>query len=175
MPKFDWKEIVGAVAPILATTLTAGNPLAGIAVKVLSEKFLNKPDGTEDELATIMTGASPEILAEVKKVEADFKVRMKEAGVDLEKTYATDRANARAKEIATGDKTPKILAGVYTVGYFALLGSIMKWGLPEGEGTREVLIALISIMTGAQMMIMTYYFGSSKGSSDKTKMLTGIR
>ena len=171
MPKFDWKKMIGAVAPILGTTLVTANPLAGIAVKVLSEKFLGKPDGSEDELATIMAGASPETLAKVREVEADFKVRMKEAGVDLEKIHADDRADARAREVKTGDTTTRALAAVYTVGYFLTLGSILKWGIPQEPGTKEIVISLISIMSAVQTAIIYYYFGSSKGSADKTKML----
>lgn len=49
MSGFDWKAIVKTVAPALGTAL--GGPLAGTAVKVLSEALLGHSDGKEEEIA----------------------------------------------------------------------------------------------------------------------------
>jgi len=46
---FNWKSILGTVAPGLATAL--GGPLAGMAVQAVSNAVLGKQDGSDDEIA----------------------------------------------------------------------------------------------------------------------------
>ena len=43
----DWKDVIGAVAPTIATAL--GGPLAGAAVKTLSNVLLGHEKGTESD------------------------------------------------------------------------------------------------------------------------------
>jgi hypothetical protein len=66
--------ILGAVAPTLATAM--GGPLGGMAIKMVSDK-LGLSESTMEAVEAAMSNATPEQLAEVKKVEADFKVQMK--------------------------------------------------------------------------------------------------
>lgn len=171
---FDWRGIIRTVAPTLATAVTGGNPLAGMAIGAISKALLGRPDGTEQDIIDLMAGATPETLAKLKEVETDFKIKMEELGVKVHELDVQDRGSARAKEIATGDVTPKVLAGAYTLGYFILLGSVMMWGIPADGGAGQVITALIGALTAIQLQIANYYFGSSKGSSDKTKMLTKL-
>jgi hypothetical protein len=65
---------LGAVAPTLATAL--GGPLGGMAMKMVADK-LGLPDASPEALDAAVASATPEQLAEIKKVEADFKVQMK--------------------------------------------------------------------------------------------------
>jgi hypothetical protein len=62
------------VAPTLATAM--GGPLGGMALKMVADK-LGLPDATMDAVEAAVTNASPSQLADIKKVEADFKVSMK--------------------------------------------------------------------------------------------------
>lgn len=57
MVNIDWKEIVRAVAPTLATAL--GGPLAGVATSEISNAILGKSDGTEAELGDALVKATP--------------------------------------------------------------------------------------------------------------------
>ena len=66
--------ILGAVAPTLATAM--GGPLGGMAIKMVSDK-LGLSESTMEAVEAAMSNATPEQLAEIKKVEADFKVQMK--------------------------------------------------------------------------------------------------
>jgi hypothetical protein len=45
-------------------------------------------------------------LADIKKVEADFKVSMKQLDVDLVKIAASDRDSARRRHASVKDMTP---------------------------------------------------------------------
>lgn len=163
------KSLIATIAPVLGTF--AGGPLGGAVVSALSDKLLGKPDGTSDELEAVLGSLTPDRIASIKAAEKAFEADMKRLDVDLERIAADDRASARNREIQTGDKTVPILAGVYTLAYFAYLAAIMLKGMPADETTADMLMLLTGVITTVQIKIADYYFGSSKGSSDKTKML----
>jgi peptidoglycan LD-endopeptidase CwlK len=100
--------ILGAVAPTLATAM--GGPLGGMALKMVADK-LGLPESTMDAVEAAVTNASPSQLADIKKVEADFKVSMKQLDVDLVKIAASDRDSARRRHASVKDMTPTVLGG----------------------------------------------------------------
>lgn len=118
---FDWKAVVGTVAPALGTIL--GGPLAGGAIKILADKILGGSSGDEkkdaDDLQAVLQadGLSPEIRAKLIEAENEVKlaviaadVKKAEMAVDVEKSYITDVANARASNANT--------TGILNLGYF---------------------------------------------------------
>lgn len=162
-----WKKILGAVAPTLATAL--GGPLAGAAVGALSKAVLNKDDGTEEEISQVVSSGNPETLLKLKEADNTFKLEMQRLGVDLEALHAKDRDSARQREIAVRDNTPKILASVVVVGFFGVLAYMFKYGVPK-EGDEALLILLGALGAGFGM-VLSYYFGSSSGSMQKTAIM----
>lgn len=166
----DWKSIIGAVAPTIATIL--GGPVAGTAVGALSSALLGKPDGTEAEVAAAVQTATPEILAKIKQADADLKTALANAGVRIEEVAAADRASARNREIQTKDYTTRGLAVIYTLIYFAVLWAVWQYEVPDSM--HDTLNVLIGVLTASQAAIMNYYFGSSSGSDAKTAILDRV-
>jgi hypothetical protein len=167
---FDWKSLVRTVAPSIASVF--GTPLAGMAVKAVADAVLGPEEAKENpekKLEAALATANPELLQKIKQADQDFKLKMGQLGIDLEKVAAEDRASARAREIAVRDRTPQILAFAYTLGYFALLFVVMFHDLPDAA--HDLLNTLIGVLSAAQVGIMTYYFGSSAGSARKTELL----
>lgn len=162
-------NLVRTVAPSIATAV--GGPLAGMATRAISEALLGKPDGTEDELVEAAKNATPEQLLALKQAEQDFVVRMRELDVDLERISNQDRDSARSREIQLKDITPKVLAGVITVGYFGVLFWMLRFGLPE-TGASEALLVMLGALGTAWGGIVAYYFGSSAGSRDKNETIS---
>lgn len=159
--------LIQQIAPTLATAL--GGPLAGMAVKTLSNALLGNPDGSEADVAEALTNATPDQLAKLKEIDATFKARMKELDIDLERIAAGDRADARARETKTGDWTPKVLAFGITTGFFGILVWMFLHGMPT-SGTEAMLIMLGALQT-SYTGVIAYYFGSSAGSKAKNDML----
>lgn len=162
-------NLVRTVAPSIATAV--GGPLAGMATRAISEALLGKPDGTEDELVEAAKNATPEQLLALKQAEQDFVIRMRELDVDLERISNQDRDSARSREIQLKDITPKVLAGVITVGYFGVLFWMLRFGLPE-TGASEALLVMLGALGTAWGGIVAYYFGSSAGSRDKNETIS---
>lgn len=156
--------LLGQVAPTIATAL--GGPLAGLAAKTLSTVLLGKEDGSETEIAKALQSASPDQLAAIKKIDADFKTRMAELEIDLERIVAADRDSARKREVALGDHTPKILAAAITIGFFGILFWMFVYGVPKNGN--EALLLMLGALQTAFTGVIAYYFGSSAGSKAKT-------
>lgn len=171
MSKFDWKSLVGSLAPTIATAL--GGPLAGAGVAALSKALLGKDSGSEDEVAAALQVASPDVLAAIRKADQDFSAEMGRQGIDLERINAADRNSAREREVKTGDKTPSRLAFFVTAGFFGVLGYLLTEGVPEQGG--EALLVMLGALGAAWGSVVSYYFGSSAGSSKKTELLGAKR
>ena len=159
--------LIGSVAPTLATAL--GGPLAGVAVKALSEVLLGHPDGNDSDIATALSTATPEQLAAVKKVDADFKVQMRSLDIDLEALAVDDRKSARAMQTETKDFLPRVLAISVTLGYFGIIAYVLISGLPLNGS--EVLLMLLGTLSAGWTGVMAFYFGSSSGSQKKDAMI----
>jgi hypothetical protein len=164
---FDWKKLVGTVAPALGTAL--GGPLVGIAVKSVATALGLEPEATQEQVATKLAGATPADLLALKLADQQFAKDMRALDVDLERIAVQDRDSARGREIAVRDNTNRNMAYAYTIGYFGLLAAVLLYGVkPEVETLVNVLIGILS---ASQAAIMGYYFGSSKSSSDKNALM----
>ena len=167
---FDWKSLIGSIAPTIATAL--GGPLAGVATKAISTAVLGKDGGTDDEIAQAIATGGTDVLAKIKEAEHAFDVRMKELDIDLTKIASDDRADARDREVKTKDNTPKILAAVIVLGFFATLAMIAFTVLPPGA--QAPVNILLGALTGLLLQVGNYYFGSSAGSSRKNEMMKDL-
>ena len=162
------RSLLRSVAPTLGTAI--GGPFGGMAARAVSEKLLGKPDASESELERALLGASPEQLAEIKKIEADFKAQMKQLDVDLERIAADDRASARKREESVGGFAVPAIAAVVIVGFFAaVFASLLGFAQVESAmaGT------LVGFVAAKAEQVVSYYFGSSAGSAKKNEMLRG--
>ena len=159
--------LLSSVAPSIATAL--GGPLAGLAVKSLSKALLGAEDFSEEAVMDAIATASPEQLAAVKKIDADFKVQMKSLDIDLERISVDDRKSARDMQKETRDWIPRALAVSVTAGFFAILIYMLVYGLPTTGN--EALLLLLGALQTAWGGIIAFYFGSSSGSQKKDAMI----
>lgn len=176
----DFKDItkfLTGAAPMIATAL--GGPLAGGAVNALEGVFgINSdPSVSKDDrlaaIATAFSGATPDQLLAIKKAEQDYAIQMATLGyknvADLEGIAAGDRDSARKREEAVKDCTPRNLAYAITVGYFVVLGVLMFGNVPSSS--KDILYIMLGTLGTAWTGAISYYFGSTSGSSEKTKLL----
>lgn len=159
--------LIGSVAPTIATAL--GGPVAGMAVKALSNAFFGHGDASQDEIEAALANPTADQLSALKKIDTDFKVQMKALDIDLERIAAGDRASARDMQKETKDWIPRALAVSVTVGFFAILIYMLVYGLPTTGN--EALLLLLGALQTAWGGIIAFYFGSSSGSQNKDKMI----
>lgn len=164
----DWRKIVGAVAPTLATAL--GGPLAGVAAQSLSVALLGNETGTEDEIASAVLTGGADALAKIKAADREFEIRCRELDIDLERLHQADRSNAREREKATGDYWTMRSLGV---GVLAAFVAVVWQVLFNDGGQVDSALAgtLIGYLSAKADQVVSYYFGSSRGSDQKTAAL----
>jgi hypothetical protein len=163
-------QVLRTVAPTLA--LAAGGPFGPLAAAAIHAALGTDP-GDPKAAETALLNATPDQLLALKKADNDFEVRMKELGIEEKHLAYDDTANARGREIAVKDWTPRILAfGVVTL-TIAMEGLLMFFGQPKGmDGV--VLGRILGTWDGATMLVLAYYFGSSAGSASKTDTINQI-
>ena len=174
----DFKDLGGLLAK-LAPTIAAGlgTPVAGAAVLALEQAFgINTDGSTADKqvaLATAISGATPDQLLAIKVADQKFALDMQKAGFDnisdLEKIAAGDRDSARRRETEVKDSTPRVLAYAITVGFFAILSALMFGKVPDSS--KDVLYLMLGTLGTAWGSCISYFFGSTQNSAEKTKLL----
>jgi len=161
------KSVLATVAPLIGTAL--GGPFGGLAGSLLS-KALGTTDPKAMEAA--ITSTDPDILLKLKQADNEFQEHMAQLGIDKEKLAYDDTANARNREIQVKDSTPRVLAYGTTIGFFgALLGLNL---MPIPAENRATIYSMVGSLGTVWILIMGYYFGSSRGSDDKSKALVDI-
>lgn len=158
-------KLIQTVAPSIATAI--GGPVAGMAVKALSNALLGHPDGSEADIMDAMATATPEQIAAIKRVDADFKVQMKQLDIDLDKIAADDRASARSMALETRDITPRVLAFLIVVSW-SIIQYYMFTNIIE-PSMRELIARVLGTIDGALMLVLSFYFGSSHKYAEAVK------
>lgn len=154
--------------PTIATAL--GGPFAGLAASFIADK-LGVSDKTIKNVTDVIQKAtqSPETFLELKKIEADLEKYFANLEIDVFKLEVQDRDSARKREMEVKDNTPKILAYLVSAGFFGIFIYVLREGLPPGN--EPTITYMIGSLGGVWATIMAYYFGSTKGSADKTAVM----
>lgn len=164
----DLKGIVGKAAPVVGTLL--GGP-AGAAVGGLISVALgtdNTPDAVSAELA-----GNPDAIVKIQELQTNAKVQLQQLAVTAEANRLADVQNARARQTANpGDKTPSLLAAGVTAGFFGILLLMALHTLPAAN--RDLMNIIIGSLGTAWISIISYYFGSSKDSTNQTRMIADV-
>ncbi len=105
------KNLIGAVAPTIGTAL--GGPMGNMAANMVADALGCEP--TPKKIEQAVQEATPEQLAELKKIDTDFEIKMKELDVDLYALETKDIQDARGK--SSKDWTTRIIA-IATLGGF---------------------------------------------------------
>lgn len=167
----DWKSIVKTVAPALGTAL--GGPLAGTAVREIAGKWLGDDTAGADQIEQAVQNATPEQLAELRKIDADFQTKMRELDIDVYKTEVEDRKDARS--MAKTNMLPQIAITIaFVVGYFVMFYAFMQLSEMDA-GTSSVVSGFLGVITAGMQQILSFWFGSSKGSQDKDRAIHQAR
>ena len=158
-------NILKGIAPTLATAVAG--PLGGAAVTALAAKL----------------GVSDSVDAVAKAIAGDPAAAQKIAELELEyaKLNAQDRDSARKAytAIATSEnatKLDKLVVPVLALGVvglaFILIAVLMFVDTPNDQ--QQLVIFALGFITSAAGQVLSFYFGSSQGSKDKTEDMKGM-
>ena len=174
--------IPAALVSILTPLLGNGLNLVANAVMAKGKDFVEKKLGVE-----LKPDMSPEDLAKIQIAQMEheeelLKLRLEEDKLDLAELELrlkdTDSARDREVQISTSDKAPllnKIVTPVLALSIllltFVLFGVVMFDDTPVEASRKDILIYILGVLSAIASQIVSYYFGSSQSSKDKTDAL----
>ena len=163
----DWKSIIGVVAPTLATAL--GGPLAGLAVESLGKALgMDQPTVAKVKDALTQGQLTGDQIAQIKAAEIALQGRMRELDISEQQLYSGDRDSARKMQIAAPSLWPGVLSAITTLAVLGVIGARMSGlALPEDSTT----VQLIGSLTTGWGLCLSYWFGTTRGSSEKSQLL----
>jgi hypothetical protein len=174
--------IPAALLPIVQPLLANGLNLVANAVMAKGKKVVEdklgvelKPDMSPEDIMALKT-------AEMEHEEELLRLRIEENKLDLAELEMrlkdTDSARDREVSIATSDKAPllnKIVTPVLALSIllltFVLFGVVMFDNSPVEATRKDILIYVLGVLSAIASQIVSYYFGSSQSSKDKTDAL----
>ena len=134
------KGLVGSLAPTLGAAL--GGPVGGAAASMLADVLGCDPAPAKIEKA--LAQATPEQLAEIKKAELDFEVRMKELEVDVFALETADTQDARKN--FSKDWTARVIGLIMVLFFCGYVGLITL--LPPEQNSMELTNLVMGYLGG---------------------------
>lgn len=154
-------NLLKGIAPAVATAV--GGPLGGLAVSAIASKF-----GVEDSVEAV-----------AKAIAGDPEAATKLAELDLRQFQAesADRDSARQRESAVaaagGSSLAQMVVPILALGTvsltFVFIGILLFKVIDTAQ--QQLVIFALGYATAAAQQVLSYYFGSSKSSQDKTTAL----
>ena len=153
-------NLLKGIAPALATAVAG--PLGGAAVSAIASK-LGVSD-TVEEVAKAIAG-DPAAAAKLQELELEYA---KMDAADRDSARQAYAAVATSQYASALDKlvVPVLALGVVGIA-FLLIGILMFKNVPADQ--QQIIIFALGFITSAAGQVLSFYFGSSQGSKDKTK------
>jgi hypothetical protein len=154
------------VAPVLATAVAG--PAGGAAVGWLANK-LGVPDATVEGITEALTG-NPELTMKLKELDLEY------AKMDAQDRDSARQAYAAVATSEHATKLDKAVVPILALGTVALaflfIGILIFIDVAADQ--QQMIIFALGFITSSAGQVLSFYFGSSQGSKDKTKELEGI-
>jgi len=177
----EWKDIAGKItdiAPVIGGVI-GGPPGAAIggAVTAVAKVFGLKDDASPAEVAEAIE-KDPEARLKLLTAENKFNLRQKEQEIAELRAVLEDIQSARSRQTESEKTTGKrdvnlyVLAWIIVAGFFGLMVLLLKIPVPEDQN--GVIFMLFGALSTGFGQVLQYFFGSSKGSADKTSEMVAM-
>lgn len=174
--------IPAALLPILGPLLQNGLGLVANAVVAKGKQYVEqklgvelKPDMSSEDMAKVQ-------IAAMEHEEELMRLRIEKDKLELTELEMrlkdVDSARDRETTIATSKDAPwlnKVITPILALSVisltFVLFGVVMFDATPVETSRKDILIYVLGVLSAIATQIVSYYFGSSQGSKDKSDQL----
>lgn len=158
-------DIVKDAPALILKATVGGNPMGAVQDLV-------------GELTKSKSVKAKPILDELQLKMAEIELEFSKVELEETKLYLGDIADARAREMeyvraGKRDWFQIIVGGLGLIMLGFCLYVLVYNNLPEAN--RDLFIHFLGIIEGIAISIYSYYFGSSKGSKDKTDAMKNVK
>lgn len=107
----------------------------------------------------------------------EFRLKAAELDAEIEQAYLADRQDARdmrlkLAELGRTDWMLYAVGGAVVTGFVVTVLSAFLVGELE-ENQRYLIFSLAGLLGGMAGQVVSYFFGSSRGSAEKTRLMSG--
>ena len=154
-------SILKGVAPVLATAVAG--PAGGAAVGWIANK-LGIDDDTIEGVTQALTG-NPEMTMKLKELDLEYAKLDQQDRDSARQAYAAVATSQYATHL---DKlvVPTLALGTVALA-FIFIGFLIFKDVPTDQ--QQMIIFALGFITSSAGQVLSFYFGSSQGSKDKTK------
>lgn len=170
----DWKalgnKIVDFGAPLLGGAI--GGPGGAALGGVVADMFGGNPEDPGSLLQAMER--DPEARVKLAQIQSDERVRLREIAAEQTKAQLADRQSARQREVALqqAGRTSWEMLVLAFLAVSGLIGIALVLFLSEvPEGAEEMLLMIIGALISRAGDVYAFYFGSSRGSKEKDRVL----
>jgi len=158
--------LLKGVAPVLATAIAG--PAGGVAVGWLADK-LGVDDATVEGVTAALAG-NPDLTLKLKELDLEYAKMDAQDRDSARKAYAAVATSEHATKL---DKSvvPMLALGTVTLA-FGFIAILMFRDVPVDQ--QQMVIFALGFITSSAGQVLSFYFGSSQGSKDKTKEIEGM-
>ena len=174
--------IPAALLPILGPLLQNGLGLVANAVVAKGKQYVEqklgvelKPDMSPEDMAKVQIAAMEHeeelmrLRLEADKLDlAELELRLKD--VDSARNRETAIATSKDAPLLNKVITPILALGIVTL-TFVLFAIVMFDETPVDASRKDILIYVLGVLSAIATQIVSYYFGSSQGSKEKSDQL----
>ncbi len=118
---------------------------------------------------------------EIEKARLSYDVEMKGLGISQEKAYLEDTASARDNQsrVQESEEAGFLAKNVHPILAFIVIGltftlyGILIWKKIDPT-QKDIIIYILGALTTISTQVVAYFFGSSKGSQEKQKIIADL-
>ncbi len=133
--------LLKTLAPTIAKTIVSGNPVAGMAIKLLSDK-LGIEEKNPAKIEKFLE-KNPERAAEVKEADRDFEDKIREMEIDLEAFNIEAQDAKDARRHFSKDRTSKAFALISLIGFLLYCFFVTLMGDDVSDATTNLVIGYL--------------------------------
>ena len=159
-------SLLKGVAPVLATAVAG--PAGGAAVGWIASK-LGIDDATVEGVTAALTG-NPEMTMKLKELDLEYAKLEQQDRDSARQAYAAVATSQYATKL---DKAVVPILALGTVALAFLFIGILIF-IDVASDQQQMIIFALGFITSSAGQVLSFYFGSSQGSKDKTKELEGM-
>ncbi len=119
---------------------------------------------------------------EIEKARLSYDVEMKGLGISQEKAYLEDTASARDNQsrVQESEEAGFLAKNVHPILAFIVIGltftlyGILIWKKIDPT-QKDIIIYILGALTTISTQVVAYFFGSSKGSKEKQKIIADLQ
>ena len=148
--------LLKTLAPTIAKTIASGNPVAKMAINILSDK-LGIEEKNPAKIEKFLEN-NPDRVAEVKDADREFEDKIREMEIDLE-AFQTEAEDAKdARRLFSKDRTSKAFALISLIGFLIYCFFVTLMGADVDAATTNLVIGYLG---GLVSSAASSFYGSS--------------